>query len=46
MNCYDVSKKSSCSLLALLEAHEVKRISQMWKEMGHGQRKACLEAPG
>ncbi|XP_036981411.1 uncharacterized protein LOC119034480 isoform X3 [Acanthopagrus latus] len=28
------------------EAHEVKRISQMWKEMGHGQRKACLEAPG
>ncbi|XP_030299185.1 uncharacterized protein LOC115597438 isoform X3 [Sparus aurata] len=28
------------------EAHEVKRISQMWKEMGQGHRKACLETPG
>ncbi|KAM7403022.1 hypothetical protein PAMA_003784 [Pampus argenteus] len=25
------------------EAHEVKRISQMWKEMDHSHRKACLE---
>ncbi|XP_070834668.1 uncharacterized protein [Chaetodon trifascialis] len=28
------------------EAQEVKRISQMWKEMGHSHRKACLETPG
>ncbi|KAL7381046.1 hypothetical protein ABVT39_027770 [Epinephelus coioides] len=28
------------------EAQEVKRISQMWKEMDHSHRKACLETPG
>ncbi|XP_044022121.1 uncharacterized protein LOC122861577 isoform X2 [Siniperca chuatsi] len=28
------------------EAHEVKRIAQMWKEMDHSHRKACLETPG
>ncbi|XP_045919283.1 uncharacterized protein LOC123979414 [Micropterus dolomieu] len=28
------------------EAHEVKRISQMWKEMDHSHRKARLETPG
>ncbi|XP_027130721.1 uncharacterized protein LOC109142542 isoform X2 [Larimichthys crocea] len=28
------------------EAQEVKRISQMWKEMSHSHRKACLETPG
>ncbi|XP_042244671.1 uncharacterized protein LOC121881098 [Thunnus maccoyii] len=28
------------------EAHEVKRISQMWKEMDHSHRKACLETLG
>lgn len=34
------------SLLLLSEAHEVKRISQMWKEMDHSHRKAHLETPG
>ncbi|KAK1894557.1 Protein ELYS [Dissostichus eleginoides] len=28
------------------EAQEVRRISQMWKDMAHSQRKACLETPG
>ncbi|XP_053191132.1 uncharacterized protein LOC128374937 [Scomber japonicus] len=28
------------------EAHEVKRISQMWKEMDHSHRKTCLETSG
>ncbi|XP_037652248.1 uncharacterized protein LOC119504273 isoform X3 [Sebastes umbrosus] len=28
------------------DAHEVKRISQMWKEMDHSHRKARLETPG
>ncbi|KAK9533644.1 hypothetical protein VZT92_008749 [Zoarces viviparus] len=28
------------------EAHGVKRISQMWKEMDQSHRKACLETPG
>ncbi|XP_032356827.1 uncharacterized protein LOC116670422 isoform X1 [Etheostoma spectabile] len=27
------------------EAHEVKRISQMWKEMDHSHRNACLKTP-
>ncbi|KAM7375832.1 hypothetical protein PAMP_005599 [Pampus punctatissimus] len=27
------------------EAHEVKRISQMWKEMDNSHRKACLKTP-
>ncbi|XP_062296867.1 uncharacterized protein LOC134001318 [Scomber scombrus] len=28
------------------EAHEVKRIAQMWKEMDHSHRKTCLETSG
>ncbi|KAM6968707.1 protein ELYS-like isoform 2-T2 [Tautogolabrus adspersus] len=28
------------------EAHEVKRITQMWREMDQSHRKACLETPG
>ncbi|XP_054469243.1 uncharacterized protein LOC129103024 [Anoplopoma fimbria] len=28
------------------EANEVKHISQMWKEMDHSHRKACLKTPG
>ncbi|KAI3367730.1 hypothetical protein L3Q82_026578 [Scortum barcoo] len=28
------------------EAHEVKRIAQMWKEMNHSHRKACPDTPG
>ncbi|KAL3049165.1 hypothetical protein OYC64_008607 [Pagothenia borchgrevinki] len=28
------------------EAQEVRRISQMWKDMAQSQRKACLETPG
>ncbi|XP_029900502.1 uncharacterized protein LOC115354306 isoform X3 [Myripristis murdjan] len=28
------------------EAHELKRISQMWREMDHSHRKACLQTPG
>ncbi|XP_062252507.1 uncharacterized protein LOC133961426 isoform X3 [Platichthys flesus] len=30
----------------LPEAHEVKRISQMWKEMEHNHQKSCLETLG
>ncbi|XP_060919549.1 protein ELYS-like [Labrus mixtus] len=28
------------------EAHEVKRITQMWRDMDQSHRKACLETPG
>ncbi|XP_063764385.1 protein ELYS-like isoform X1 [Eleginops maclovinus] len=28
------------------EAQEVRRISQLWKDMAHSQQKACLETPG
>lgn len=34
------------SLLFLSETQEVKRITQMWKEMDHSHRKAGLETQG
>lgn len=46
MKCYHTLTCCLCSLLSLSEAQEVKRISQMWKEMEHSHQKAYLMTLG